>query len=187
MLLNTEEQKGNGRTCFWRWRRRLQRWCGYFRSTTFHSSPAMPTVPPFLISQFLRCRGFCFFLWLCSVSSGFEMKVSRQWWCWLSIIFGSVLFFFFLQGRRQWQGWSVTLLCLSLLLCVFFYIYALFLLCFFPLFLLWFLGLFFSPFPFFVNCWVFIVTNPPLPQPNVSPPDKHGWGRRFLLGLGREA
>jgi len=37
-----------------------------------------------------------------------------------------------------------------------------------------------------VNCWVFIGTNLPLPQPHVSPPDKHGWRRRFLLGLGRE-
>jgi len=38
----------------------------------------------------------------------------------------------------------------------------------------------------FVDCWVFIEINLLLPQPNISPPDKHGWGRRFLLGLGRE-
>jgi len=35
-------------------------------------------------------------------------------------------------------------------------------------------ALFLPPPLFFVNCWVFIWTNPPLPQPNVSLPDKHG-------------
>ena len=59
----------------------------------------------------------------------------------------------------------------------------------FPLFMLWsaFVSGFISP-PLFwcVNCRVFIGTNPSLPQPYVSPPDKHGWRRRFLLGFGRE-
>jgi len=31
----------------------------------------------------------------------------------------------------------------------------------------------FLPSYFFVDCWVFIRINPPLPQPNISPPDKH--------------
>ena len=48
--------------------------------------------------------------------------------------------FFSLQGRRQWQGWSVTLLCLSLVLCVyfFFWVYALFFFLWFALYLGWF-------------------------------------------------
>jgi len=92
-------------------------------------SPGMPAVPFFYLSV-LEMKGFYFFLWLCSVSSGFEMKASRQWWCWLSITFGSMAFFFFLQGRRQWQGWSVTLFCLSPSLCIYiFLVYALFLFC----------------------------------------------------------
>ena len=60
MLLNTEEQKGNGRTCFWRWRRRLQRWCGYFRSTAFHSFPRYAHCPPFFDFSVLEMQGLLF-------------------------------------------------------------------------------------------------------------------------------
>jgi len=93
-------------------------------------SPGMPAVPFFYLS-ILETKGFCFFLWLCSVYSGFEMKASRQWWCWLSITFGLVAFFFFLAGTKTVAG----LICDSLLpfshsLCIYiFLVYALFLFC----------------------------------------------------------
>jgi len=186
-FLNTDNERRIGRTCFWRWRRRWQRWWLLFSLDCFPLSPRCAHCSPFFDFSVLEMKGFCFFLWLCSVSSGFEMKDNRQWWCWLSIIFGSVaFFFFFLQGRRQWQGWSMTILCLSLLLCIFVFGFMLCFLCFcfFCSCLCFWVD--FSV-HFFVNCWVFIGTNPPLPQPNVSPPDKHGWERRFLLGLGRGA
>jgi hypothetical protein len=92
----------------------------------------------------LEMKGFCFFFslivycFLCFHEDGKQtmvMLVVNNLW------FSGVLFFFFLQGQRQWQGWSVTLLCLSLLLCIYiFWVYVLFLffcdlLCFWVLFL----------------------------------------------------
>jgi len=95
---------------------------GYFGSADFHSFPRYARCPFLLTSQFLRWRASAFFslivfCFLCFHEDGKQtmvMLVVNNLW------FSSVLFF--LQGRRQWQGWSVTLLYLSLLLCIYIFL-----------------------------------------------------------------
>jgi len=131
MLLNTEEQKGNGRTCFWRWRRRLQRWCGYFRSTAFHSFPRYAHCPPFFDFSVLEMQGllflslivFCLLWFRDEGQQTMVMLVVNNLW------FSVVLFFF--AGTKTMAG----LICDSPLpfspsLCIFLYLCSVFALLF---------------------------------------------------------
>ena len=76
-------------------------------------------------------------------------------------------FFFFLQGRRQWQGWFVTLLCLSLLLCVYIFLDLCFVFsAFFSMFFSLFLGWFFES---FILGFLLLFIEIPQPLPLTSP------------------